>query len=201
MLPLDLRHDAYVDASIWVGAASGVIGAATGGGLSIWASLVAQKFQARSNRESVVAQRIDAAADLAIKIFFEIKQHYRERPSDFQSGAREHIEVWFKSLKGQLHKLEPILLRLRNEELRVRLTTAVEYMTWKDLSERELGGSAAIISELCDHALECLGAFVRDEPVPEEGEAIRRARQVEATYLEIMEEEAREWERQHPGGT
>ncbi|MCE7079982.1 hypothetical protein [Streptomyces sp. ST2-7A] len=188
-----------MDAAIWLGAASGVIGAATGGGLSIWASIAAQKVQARSNRDLIIAQKIDTAADSAIRILFGIKQHCRGMPLRIGNENPNRGTTWFKSLESQLEKLKVTLLHLRNEELRKRLEKIVDHLGFRDLTEPELGGHPFLIQELCDHALECLGAFVRDERIPEEGGAMMRAQAVEDAYIEIMEAEAEIWEQGNQG--
>jgi len=183
-----------VDASVWVGAAFGLVGTGVGGGLSIWASITAQQHQARASRELVIAQRVDAAADSAIQMFFQIKQHVRGRPSEQAEGARERIKIWEKALRQQVSKLEPVLLRIRDREFRLRLSKVAEFLAWHEVMEPQLGGSPDVLSQLCDHALECLGAFVRDEPLPSEEGGMTWARRVEQTYGEVMEDMAEEYE-------
>lgn len=183
-----------MDAGVLVGAIFGLGGTIVGGGLSIWTTITAQRQQAQAARQLVIAQRVDTAVDSAIQMFFQIKQHIRGRPSEFEDGAPARLEVWQKALHQQVHKLEPTLLRIRDEALRLRLSKIAEFLAWSDMSEPGLGGSAGTLTDLCDHALECLGAFVRDEPVPVEGVGLTRARQVESLYLEVMAERAREYE-------
>ncbi|MFF1604963.1 hypothetical protein ACFVYV_47670 [Streptomyces mirabilis] len=176
-----------MDAGVWVGAIFGLGGTALGGGLSIWASISAQRHQARAARELVVSQRMDAAADSAIQMFFQIKQHVRGRPTESEAEGHQRIELWEKSLRNQVSKLEPILLRIRDAEFRLRLTQVAEFLAWSDVTEPQLGGSINILSRLCDHALDCLGAFVRDEPLPAEEGGLAWARRVEHAYGEVME--------------
>ncbi|MGW2932941.1 hypothetical protein ACWDA7_13985 [Streptomyces sp. NPDC001156] len=183
-----------MDAGVWVGAVFGVVGTLMGGGLSIWATVIAQRQQAQAARQLVIAQRVDTAVDSAIQMFFQIKQHVRGRPSEFQEGARQRIEVWQRALQQQVNKLEPVLLRIRDESFRLRLSKIAEFLAWPEVSEPALEGSAGILSELCDHALDCLGASVRDEPLPPEGIGLTRARRVETLYVAYMEELALEHE-------
>ncbi|MFJ9634066.1 hypothetical protein ACIRU8_40910 [Streptomyces sp. NPDC101175] len=176
-----------MDAGVWIGAIFGLGGTALGGGLSIWASISAQRHQAKAARQLVVSQRVDAAADSAIQMFFQIKQHVRGRPTESGSEGHLAIEQWEKSLQNQVSKLEPILLRIRDSEFRLRLTQVAEFLAWSDVTEPQLGGSVNILSGLCDHALDCLGAFVRDEPLSAEGGGLAWARRVEQAYGEVME--------------
>ncbi|MFB6553861.1 hypothetical protein [Streptomyces sp. NPDC056405] len=184
-----------MDAGVWVGAIFGLGGTLAGGGLSIWATIIAQRQQARAARELVISQRLDTAADSTIQMFFQIKQHIRGRPSEFEEGARDRIQLWQKILQQQVNKLEPVLLRIRDETLRLRLSKTAEFLAWSDTTEPGLGGSVGILTELCDHALDCLGAFAREEPIPPEGVGLTRARQVEARYTEYMEDLALDYER------
>ncbi|WP_369271123.1 hypothetical protein AB5J55_14760 [Streptomyces sp. R11] len=176
-----------MDAGVWVGAIFGLGGTALGGGLSIWASISAQRHQAKAARELVVSQRVDAAADSVIQMFFQIKQHVRGRPPEGETEGHQRIQRWEKSLQDQVSKLEPILLRIRDREFRLRLTQVAEFLAWSDVTEPQLGGSVTILSALCDHALDCLGAFVRDEPLPAEEGGMAWARRVEHAYGEVME--------------
>ncbi|MFH8389919.1 hypothetical protein [Streptomyces sp. NPDC018036] len=176
-----------MDAGVWVGAIFGLGGTALGGGLSIWASISAQRNQATAARELVVSQRVDAAADSAIQMFFQIKQHARGRPTGGETEGHERLQRWEKSLQDQVSKLEPILLRIRDREFRLRLTEVAEFLAWSDITEPQLGGSVNILSALCDHALDCLGAFVRDEPLPAEEGGMVWARRVEHAYGQVME--------------
>lgn len=186
-----------MNAGIWIGAIFGLGGTVVGGGLSIWATIIAQRQQARAARQLAIAHRVDTAVDSAIQMFFQIKQHIRGRPSEFETGAQERIQIWQNALIQHVNKLEPTLLRIRDETVRLRLSKIAELLAWPDLSEPAVGGSAGILPELCDDALDCLGRFVRDELLPDEGSGMVRAREVEALYLEMMEEAAREHEEGH----
>ncbi|MGX1115727.1 hypothetical protein RKD37_001090 [Streptomyces ambofaciens] len=88
-----------MDGSVWVGAIFGVGGTIIGGGLSLWATVIAQRQQTRASRQLVIAQRTDTAVDSAIQMFFQIKQHVRGRPSEFQEEAQQRIDVWQRSLQ------------------------------------------------------------------------------------------------------
>ncbi|MCX4587721.1 hypothetical protein [Streptomyces sp. NBC_01481] len=183
-----------MDAGVLVGAVFGLCGTVVGGGLSIWASIIAQRQQAKAARQLVIAQRVDTAVDAAIQAFFQIKQHIRGRPSDHGEGAQQRNQVWQKALQQQVLKVEPTVLRIRDEAVRMRLDKIAELLSWPDVSEPGLGGSDGLFAALCDHALDCLGACARDEPLPEESRGLSQAREVEANYLEVMEERAREYQ-------
>ncbi|MGW4437029.1 hypothetical protein ACWELO_14895 [Streptomyces sp. NPDC004596] len=186
-----------MDAGVWVGAIFGVVGTLMGGGLSIWATVIAQRQQAQAARQLAIAQRVDTAVDSAIQMFFQIKQHVRGRPSEFQEGARQRIEVWQRSLQQQVSKLEPILLRIRDESFRFRLSKIAELLAWPEVSEPALEGSPQILTDLCAHALDCLGALARDEQLPPEGSGLTRARRVETLHSEYLEELALEYQEGH----
>lgn len=62
------------------------------------------------------------------------------------------------------------------------------------MTEPGLGGSFGLLEQLCDHALDCLGAFVRDEALPPENRWMGEARQVETEWVEVMEDMAQDYE-------
>ncbi|MEU2554127.1 hypothetical protein ABZ589_20975 [Streptomyces sp. NPDC013313] len=96
-----------------------------------------------------------------------------------------------------MSKLEPILLRIRDEPFRFRLSKIAELLAWPEVSEPALEGSPQILTDLCAHALDCLGSLARDEQLPPEGSGLTRARRVETLHSEYLEELALEYEEGH----
>ncbi|MGW2832654.1 hypothetical protein, partial [Streptomyces sp. NPDC001286] len=117
-----------------------------------------------SRRTSLVDQFSRGPEDA----FFQIKQHIRGRPLEFEEEASGRVQLWQKTLQQQVNKLEPIVLRIRDRALRLRLSKCAEFLAWPETSEPGLGGSAGNLTDLCDHALDCLG-FIREGPLPAEG--------------------------------
>lgn len=174
---------------MWVGAIFGVVGTIVGGGLSIWTTLIAQRHQHRSARQQVIEQRIDAAADAAIEDFLFLKQHLQVGPL-FQV---ERGEDWEKTLKDRLSKVKTTLLRLRHKGLRDRLKGVTGFLDETPLIEDwQWGGSPDLPAQLCDHALECLGAFARDDLMPSLDQAMTTAARVEYGWFEQMAQDEEE---------
>ncbi|MEY9816332.1 hypothetical protein [Streptomyces albogriseolus] len=71
-----------MDGSVWVGLAGTLVGTTIGGGLSIWASVVAQNRQAKGMRNLRTEEKAEAAADEAITQLYMIKQRARDFPRE-----------------------------------------------------------------------------------------------------------------------
>lgn len=177
-----------VDSSVWVSALSGLLGTGVGGGLSIWATNVAQRQSAKNARQLVVAQQVDAAVDIVIKEMYMLKEHTQGEPRE-----RSRWPVWENSLRKRTSKLKTVLIRLRDQELRERLLKTMSFLdSDAPLTDRAWQGSDDIRVRLCNEALECLGSFVRDEEIPPPGVAFETATRIEREWFDQMTEEAEE---------
>ncbi|MFJ4517469.1 hypothetical protein [Streptomyces sp. NPDC088816] len=168
-----------MDGSVWVGLAGTVIG----GGLSIWASVVAQKRQTKATRDLRIEEKAEAAVEEAITQLYVIKRRAREHPQD-----RSGVSTWEQELSQLAVQMEPTVLRIRNKELRERIEEVLGYMGMiHDLTDYPVHrGSLMLPSEVCSYGLECLGAAVRGEPLPAPTASIRRAREIDAFIREQM---------------
>ncbi|MEO3764592.1 hypothetical protein [Streptomyces sp. B8F3] len=170
-----------MDASIWIGATFGLIGTIVGGAVSIATTIMANRLQAKAARQQVIDERIDSAAEVATSEFVRLKQHFWV---GLGSGREvERNEAWEEALHDRLAALEPVLLRMRHRELRSRLHSVTEFLRhYSEIEDITWDGHPLLPQQLCEHALECLGAFVRDEPVPEPDRSFSQADHVEAVW-------------------
>ncbi|MET8511984.1 hypothetical protein [Streptomyces sp. NPDC005077] len=166
-----------MDGSVWVGLAGTVIG----GGLSIWASVVAQKRQTKATRELRIEEKAEAAVEEAITQLYVIKQRARALPQD-NSG----FGAWDQDLNGLAVQMEPTVLRIRNKDLRERIEEVLGYMSMThELTDYPVfGGSLMLPWAVCSYGMECLGAAVRGEPLPAPTEPMRKARAIDAHVRE-----------------
>jgi hypothetical protein len=181
-----------MDGSVWVGLAGTLVGTTIGGGLSIWASVVAQNRQAKTTRDLRIEEKAEAAVEEAITQLYLIKRRARETPQD-----HDELDAWQEDLSRLAAETEPIVLRLRDEELRERIEEVLDYMSRVDELDGYLGHwrSAALTSEICQYGLDCLGSSIRNRPLPASSPAILKARDIDADIQEVMRISREEAER------
>lgn len=187
-----------MDASVWIAAVSGLVGAGIGGIASIKAAAHAQKGQIQAMQMQMQTEadlrsqeKSEAAAVEAIRQLHIIKQHYWTHPRE----DNQRLSSWEERLRKQLAQMELITPRLRNAELRERVEQIMEALAYhRELRDPSLDGYPGLAYELFRHGLDCLGTAVRHEPLPDESKAVRDAAGIVAEYNARMEEEARSYE-------
>ncbi|MEY9816333.1 hypothetical protein [Streptomyces albogriseolus] len=85
--------------------------------------------------------------------------------------------------------MEPAVFRLGDDALRKRIEEVLSYMDMVyDLTDYPAhGGSLMLPSEVCRYGLDCLGAAVRNRPLPAPSPAILKAREIDAVEQDRME--------------
>ncbi|WP_371672246.1 hypothetical protein OG985_34230 [Streptomyces sp. NBC_00289] len=188
-----------MDASAWVAAVSGLIGAGIGGIASIKAAAYAQRgqiqamqIQMQTGADLRSRDKSEAAADEAIRQLHVIKQHYWTHP---RGDDQRSLSSWNERLRKQIAQMGLITPRLRDAKLRKRVEQIVEALAYyRELRDPSLDGYPSLAYELFRHGLDCLGTAVRHEPLPDEHQAVRDAASIIAEYNARMEEEARSYE-------
>ncbi|MFD0210829.1 hypothetical protein ACFVH9_17250 [Streptomyces hirsutus] len=172
-----------MDGSVWVGLAGTLVGTTIGGGLSIWASVVAQNRQTKATRDLRVEEKTEASANEAITQLYVIKQRARDFPQEHRG-----LDAWQKELSRLAAEMEPTVLRLRDDALRERVEEVLGYMDMVyELTDYPAhGGSLMLPSEICRYGLDCLGATVRNQPLPAPSQAMLKAREIDAFERERM---------------
>ncbi|MEW2087847.1 hypothetical protein AB0932_07275 [Streptomyces sp. NPDC006682] len=181
-----------MDGSVWVGLAGTLVGTTIGGGLSIWASVGTQNRQMKAARDLRFEEKSEASANDAITQLYVIRQRARDFPQDHGGW-----EAWQRELGRLAAEMEPAVLRLRDDELRGRIEEVLGYMgmIYELTDYRVHGGSLMLPSEVCRYGLDCLGAAVRNRPLPAASSAILKAREIDAFVVDQMRMSRQEGER------
>ncbi|MEU1439672.1 hypothetical protein ABZ438_37250 [Streptomyces sp. NPDC005786] len=182
-----------MDGSVWVGLGGTLVGTTIGGGLSIWASVGTQSRQTKATRDLRREEKSEALANEAITQLYMIRQRARDFPQE-----RGGWDAWQRELGQLAAEMEPAVLRLRDDALRERIEEVLGYMDMlyelTDYPAR--GGSLMLPSEVCRHGLNCLGAAVRNRPLPAPSRALLKAREIDAFERERMSIAQEEADRQ-----
>ncbi|MFJ8981587.1 hypothetical protein [Streptomyces sp. NPDC102282] len=172
-----------MDGSVWVGLGGTLAGTVIGGGLSIWASMVTQNRQMEATRDLRAAESSEASANQAITELYVIRQRARDLTQD-----PGEWDAWQEELGRLAAEVEPAVLRLHDDALRERIEEVPGYMDMiYDLTGyRGHGGSLMLPSEVCRYGLDCLGAAVRNRPLPAPSQALPTGREIDAFEPERM---------------
>lgn len=182
----------------WLSPLSGLVGAVAGAAASYLGTHQAQARALKDARQARVDAKQDAAVVLLCNGFAELHRHIRSMPDSSPPGmsVSELQELaateaaWDRQLHDLLSPVRIAIETMRSKELRARLHEVVKLLErWEDeiayayfQSRREwvLGG-------IVDHAVACIGAWQREEVIPEINWAFRRAK-------ESVESKNEEWQ-------
>lgn len=193
------------------------------GGLGIGGSFVGARIQASATKETqqealaaaekerIKAQQDAAAAALA-EAFGRVLQHIRVMPKAIAPWRRTRVseedrartkaaeEEWGSVLDDLLAPAEVIRLTIRDKAVRKRLEDAINLLThwqslWYAYHNPGTYDRAWVVREVARHAVECVGAQRREEPLPEPSPGFTVAAEAWAEYVYIMEQQE-EQERQ-----
>ncbi|GAB7109879.1 hypothetical protein JCM4814A_81940 [Streptomyces phaeofaciens JCM 4814] len=160
-----------MDASVWVGAAFGLVGTGVGGGLSIWSSAIAQRQQAvraREERQQVLAS---TAVEAALAELLEVQRDARRAgPLDEARQLLLHERVLHVQVLMQRVPDAALRSRVRENTLLMPLSPPEDTRTSQ---ERRVD-----IMLLCADAIACLGAYLRAEPPPPPVERLQTLRRL-----------------------
>ncbi|MEU5332121.1 hypothetical protein AB0G51_02145 [Streptomyces asoensis] len=172
----------------WLSPLSGLVGAVVGAAASYLGTHQAQARALKDARRARVDAKQDAAVVLLGNGFAELHRHIRSMPDpsppDMDVNELQELAAMEAAWDRQLHDLlSPVRIAvetMRNKELRARLQEAVrlleqweyeiEYAYFRSRREWVLGG-------IVDHAVACIGAWQREDVMPEINWAFRRAKE------------------------
>ncbi|MFD3731465.1 hypothetical protein [Streptomyces sp. NPDC058632] len=194
----------------WLSPLSGLVGAIAGAAATYLGTHQAQARALKDARQARVEAKQDAAIVVLSDGFAQLHRHIRSVPEISQpnldmEGLRELAAAeaaWDRQLHDLLGPVRIAVEAIRDKELRVRLQEVVSQLAqW----EYELkyayyrSRRAWVLGGLVDHAVECVGAWQREEALPEPNWAYQRAKESVETReeewrltLEAQEEERRE---------
>jgi hypothetical protein len=194
----------------WLSPLSGLVGAIAGAAASYLGTYQAQARALKDARQARLEAKQDAAVALLSDGFAQLHRHIKSVPESSQpnldmEGLRELAAAeaaWDRQLHDLLGPVGIAVETIRDKELRVRLQEVVSQLAqWEYELEYAYHRSrrAWVLSGLVDHAVKFVGAWQREEALPEPNWAYRRAKDsVEAREeewrltLEAQEEERRE---------
>ncbi len=169
-----LGHDGCMDGSVWVGAVFGLVGTGVGGGLSIWSSTMAQRQQIRNARDEQRRMRASSAVESALAELFEVQRDAR-RATPQETG--EEGQQRSRLLHDRVLKVQLLMQRVPDAGLRMRVREDTFFMLLSPPDDTRTRQERRVdIIELCGDAVACLGAYLRDEPIPPRTERVESLR-------------------------
>ncbi|MFF1318052.1 hypothetical protein ACFVZZ_01225 [Streptomyces chartreusis] len=182
----------------WLSPLSGLVGALVGAAASYLGTHQAQARALIDARQARVEAKQDAAVLLLSDGFAQLRRHIRTVP-EYTRRAMDEQDLqqlvaaeaaWDHQLHDLLGPVRIAAETMRDEKLRGRLEEVVsmleqweyelEYAYFQNQRTWILGG-------IVDHAVACVGAWQREDAMPEPNTAYRRAKQ----SVEVREEEWR----------
>lgn len=152
-----------MDASVWVAAVAGVVGAATGAAASIWATLASQRHEARVALKQRQTELARSAVDIAMTELNEVFCFAQNRL--LEGKAEGWTEDTRRILQPRRNRVRLAAMRIPDAEVRTRLKNVLDLMTgWDDDSVHEQEVRIQVVSQ---EGLEMLGAYLRGDRLPE----------------------------------
>ncbi|MEU6733316.1 hypothetical protein ABZ929_08925 [Streptomyces physcomitrii] len=185
----------------WLSPVSGLVGALVGAGAGYFGTRQAQSRALAAERQARLDAKQDVATATLSDTFGKLQRHVREVPGPHELAP--HTEEFAESDAAERtwdQKLEDLTAPariavgvLRDEALRARLHQSLDLLdAWQSGLEYAYRGRASarsrawVLRGILSHAVECVGAWQREEPLPEPNEAYGHA--VES--LELKREQA-----------
>ncbi|WP_126900575.1 hypothetical protein [Streptomyces sp. WAC 01325] len=182
----------------WISPVSGLVGALVGAGLSYLGTHRAQAKALADARLARLQAKQDQAVTALAETFGNLQKHVREVPGDWEPGmdveATAALTAARAAWDGQLQDfIAPARLAIgviRDKKLRHRLNETMNL-----LEEWDRGlvyafyrrSRVGVLHGVITHAVDCVGAWQREDAMPEPNHAFRKAR-------ESMQAKRDEWE-------
>lgn len=202
----------------WISPLSGLVGAIAGAAASYLGTHQAQARALKDARQARVEAKQDAAVALLANGFAELHRLIRSvpeasHPNLSMQGLQDLAEAeaaWDRQLHDLLGPVRIAIETMRDQELRSRLQEVVRLLQqWEDALEYAYHRSrrAWVLGGIVDHAVACVGAWQREDAMPEPNWAFRKAkesaelREEEWQYAREAEEEYRREQTQRESDT
>ncbi|MEU5000049.1 hypothetical protein [Streptomyces sp. NPDC021622] len=173
----------------WLSPVSGLVGAMFGAAATFGATHHAQNKALADARQARLQAKQDQAVTTLAKAFSDLHKHVRSVP-DEKSTDTSVRQKWDEELQDHIAPARLAISVIREEEVRHRLNEAMTLLeAWKGgLMYAFHGRSRAwVLRGVVSHAVDCVGAWQREEPLPEPNRMFAEARE----SLELKQEE---WE-------
>ncbi|MFE9764774.1 hypothetical protein ACFYPC_09625 [Streptomyces sp. NPDC005808] len=185
----------------WLSPVSGLVGALVGAGLSYFGTHRAQVKALEDARQARLEAKQDTAVATLADTFGKLQRHVRDVPGARERGldAEESAaftaarETWDQELEDLTAPARVAVGVIRDEALRARLYQTLDLLDgWQSGLEYAYRGGARsrawVLRGVLAHAVACVGAWQREEPMPEPNDAYSDA--VESLELKREEHEA-----------
>jgi hypothetical protein len=142
----------------------GMVGVIVGGAITTWGTIVAQRQQIKATLAAEERVREISASTTVLNALSQLLQ----LPDEPDMSDDE----WHHRRQDLLFLLDTASQDLRSKDLRSRLAEAHDMMERHAVAARLTGQSEARTRSIaCVHAVACLGAFRRGEPLPDRPDA------------------------------
>ncbi|WP_326669058.1 hypothetical protein [Streptomyces canus] len=184
----------------WISPVSGLVGALVGAAASYLGTHRAQAKALADARQARLEAKQDTAVATLADTFGKLQRHVRDVPGDRERGldAEESTaftatrQAWDQKLEDLTAPARIAVGVIRDEALRERLYQTLDLLDgWQSGLEYAYRGGARsrawVLRGILSHAVECVGAWQREEPLPESNHAYSDA--VESLELKREEHE------------
>ncbi|MFI1108827.1 hypothetical protein ACH4TU_12825 [Streptomyces physcomitrii] len=185
----------------WLSPVSGLVGALVGAAAGYGGTRQAQNRALAAERQARLDAKQDVAMTTLADTFGKLQRHVRGVPGtpEYAPDTEEFAAVdaaertWDQKLEDLTAPARIAVGVLRDEALRARLHQSLDLLdAWQSGLEYAYRGRvparsrAWVLRGILSHAVECVGAWQREEPLPEPNEAYGEA----VDSLELKREEA-----------
>ncbi|MFI1386713.1 hypothetical protein [Embleya sp. NPDC020886] len=179
----------------WITLLAGFVGTIVGAGASFAGTWWTQRQADTAAREQHARMQTHAAIETTVNAVLALRHHGRAFPTINNSGGSGNTEehAWAERLPALLDGIDLATMQIRDRELRERLTEIIgfsaRYEYFVSLTPNIFTPGtfhrSSTVGPLAEHAIACLGARLRDEPLPEPSATLLSVR---ATEQELMSE-------------
>ncbi|WP_435238208.1 hypothetical protein [Streptomyces sp. YPW6] len=203
----------------WLSPVSGLVGALVGAGVSYLATHQAQAKALADARQARLQAKQDQAVTTLAAAFGELHQHVRSVPADYGPGMSDEAaaaltaarKTWDERLQDHIAPARLAIGVIRDSKVRHRLKEAMNLLeVWDSGLVYAFHGRSRVwvLRGVISHAVDCVGAWQREEPLPEPNRAFAEARESLAikrdeweAIAEAEEEDRRQRRAQRASGT
>lgn len=197
----------------WIPVISGLGGALIGAFAGYLGTRQAQKHSLAVARLARVQNREDQAVAALAALFGELQHHVSSVPDGLKPGltnearaaSRAERELWDERLHERIAPARVAIVAIRDADVRSRLNESLELLEeWKGGLVYAFHNRSRrwVMGQLVSHAVDCIGAWQREEELPEPNEGFREARESTELWIEELEasiKSAEERESSAPG--
>ncbi|MDX2820869.1 hypothetical protein Sipo8835_10765 [Streptomyces ipomoeae] len=172
----------------WLSPVSGLVGALVGAGLSYLATHSAQAKALADARQARLEAKQDQAVTTLATAFGDLHKHVRSVPDDREPGMSAEDaamltaarQAWDEKLQDHIAPARLAIGVIRDRQVRHRLNEAMTLLeVWDSGLVYAFHGRSRVwvLRGVISHAVDCVGAWQREEALPEPNRAFAQARE------------------------